>query len=130
MLKVANLFHTRGKLAQIVLTFLIISIVVIWCRSFTKLTSAGGKFTADLLLNILLYFVFFYLLFYSSYILHRRLWMTRQMNSSTTSSITPEEARTTVILGCKCQCVNVLDLDLKQCDVVYGWIWMLMSIFL
>jgi hypothetical protein len=26
--------------------------------------------------------------------------------------------------------VNVLDLDFKQCDVVYGWIWMLMSMFL
>jgi hypothetical protein len=37
-----------------------------------------------------------------------------------------------VILSCKCRCVNVnvLDLDFRQCDVVYGWIWMLMSMFL
>jgi hypothetical protein len=33
------------------------------------------------------------------------------------------------ILGCKRRCVNVLDLNLKKCDV-YGWIWMLMSMFL
>jgi hypothetical protein len=56
--------------------------------------------------------------------------MTRQMNSSTTSSIALEEARTIVILDCKRRCVTVLDSDLKQCDVVYGWIWMLMPMFL
>jgi hypothetical protein len=43
MLKVANSIHTRGKLVQIVLTFFIIDIVVIWCHSFTKLTGAKEK---------------------------------------------------------------------------------------
>jgi hypothetical protein len=47
--------------------------------------------------------------------------MTQQINSSTTSSIAPEEAQTTAIPMCKCRCVNVLDLDFKQSDVVYGW---------
>jgi hypothetical protein len=130
MLKVANSIHTRCKLVQIVLTFLVIGITVIWCHSFTKLTGAGGKSTSGLLLNILLCFVSFYLLFYSSYIFCRRLRTTQQTNSSTTSSISPEEAQTTVILDCKRRCVNALDLDLKQCDVVYGWIWMLISMFL
>jgi hypothetical protein len=131
MLKVANFIHTRGKLVQIMLTFLIIGIAVIWCHSFTKLTSAGGKSTASSLLNILLCFISFYLLFYSSYILHSRLRMIRQTNSSTTSSITPEKAQTTAILGCKHRCVNVLDLDLKQCfyGFVNAYIWMLMSMF-
>jgi hypothetical protein len=47
MLKIANFIHTRGKLAQIVLTsvnFLIIGITIIWCHSFTKLTNVGAKF--------------------------------------------------------------------------------------
>jgi hypothetical protein len=43
LLKVANSIHTRGKLVQIVLTFLILGIVVIWCHSFTKLTGVGEK---------------------------------------------------------------------------------------
>jgi hypothetical protein len=47
----------------------------------------------------LLYFVPFYLLLYSSYILRKRLQMTRQMTSSTSSSMALEEARPTAILG-------------------------------
>jgi hypothetical protein len=46
--------------------------------------------------------------------------MTRQINSSTTSSIALEEAQMTTIPMCKRRCVKVLDLDFKQCDVVYG----------
>jgi hypothetical protein len=93
------------------LNFLILGIVVIWCHSFTKLTSVGGKYTAGSLLNFLLYFVPFYLLFYSSYILRRWLRMTRQMTSSTTSSIAPEEARSTVILGTtKHRCLHMCSL--------------------
>jgi hypothetical protein len=132
MLKVANSIHTRGRLIQIVLTFLIIGITIIWCHSFTKLAGARGKSTIGLLLNTLVYFIFFYLLFYSSYILCRRLRMTRQTNSSTTSSIALEEARTTVILGYKLEYVE-LDVDVSiyvicvdvlygyECDVVYGY---------
>jgi hypothetical protein len=71
MLKVTNSIYTRDKHVQIMLTFLIIGTVVVWCHSFTKLIDIGGKFTADSLLNILLYIVYFYLLFYSSYILRR-----------------------------------------------------------
>jgi hypothetical protein len=41
LLKVANSILTRGKLVQIVLTFLILGITIIWCHSFTKLTDAG-----------------------------------------------------------------------------------------
>jgi uncharacterized membrane protein len=92
MLKVTNSIYTRGKLVQIVLTFLIIGIVVVWCHSFTKLIGAGGKSIAGLLSNILLYFVSFYLLFYSLYILHMRLRTTRQMTSSIISLIALEEA--------------------------------------
>jgi hypothetical protein len=57
------------------------------------------------------------------YILRKQLWTTRQMTSSTTSPIAPEEARTTTILGSKHQCENVFDLNLYGyiwCDVVYG----------
>jgi hypothetical protein len=100
-----------------VLTFLIIGIAVIWCHSFTKPTSAGGKYTAGSLLNFLLCLVSFYLLFYSSYILHKQLRMTWQMTSSTTSLTAPEEAWTAEILGSKHRCENVLDLNL------YGYIW-------
>jgi hypothetical protein len=58
--------------------------------------------------------------------------MTRQTNSSTTSSIALEEARTTVILGYKLEYVE-LDVDVSiyvicvdvlygyECDVVYGY---------
>jgi hypothetical protein len=46
LLKVDNSIHTRGKLVQIVLTFLIVGITVIWCHSFTKLTGVGEKYTA------------------------------------------------------------------------------------
>jgi Ca2+/Na+ antiporter len=70
MLKVANSIHTRDKLVQIMLTFLIIGITVIWFHSFIKLTNAKEKCTIGLLLNILLCFVYLYLLFYSSYIPH------------------------------------------------------------
>jgi uncharacterized membrane protein YgcG len=45
LLKVANSIHTREKLAQIVITFVILGIIIIWCHSFTKLTSVGGKCT-------------------------------------------------------------------------------------
>jgi hypothetical protein len=105
-----------------VLTFLIIGIAIICCHSFTKLTDAGGKCRADALLKFLLSFVSFDLLFYSPYILHRRLQTTRQMTSSTTSSIAPKEARTVEILGSKHRCENVFDLNLYGyiwCDVVY-----------
>jgi hypothetical protein len=77
-----------------VLTFLILGIAIIWCHYFTKLTCVGGKCT-----TCSLYFVHFYLLFYSSYIFRRSLRMTWQMTSSTTSSISPEEARSVAILG-------------------------------
>jgi hypothetical protein len=50
-------------------------------------------------LNFLLCFIPFYLLFYISYILRMRLQMIQQMTLSTTSSIAPEDARPTVILG-------------------------------
>jgi hypothetical protein len=113
-----------------VLIFLIIGIAVICCHSFTKLTGVSRKSTTGPLLNISRSFVSFYLLFYSLYILRSRLRTTQQTNSLTTSSISPDEAQTTAIRGCKRRCVNVLDLDFKQCDVVYGWIWMLMSMFL
>jgi hypothetical protein len=43
------------------------------------------------------------------------------MNSSTTSSIALEEARTAAILGSKRRCENVFDLDLYECDVVNGF---------
>jgi hypothetical protein len=46
LLKVANCIHTGEKLVQIVLTFLILGIAVIWCHSFTKLTHDGGKCTS------------------------------------------------------------------------------------
>jgi hypothetical protein len=58
--------------------------------------------------------------------------MTRQTNSSTTSSIAPEEARTTMILGSKLGHVQ-LDVDVSiyaicvdvlygyECDVVYRY---------
>jgi hypothetical protein len=52
LLKVANYIHTRGKLVQIVLTFLILGIAVIWCHSFTKLTGAEGKFTVGSLYKL------------------------------------------------------------------------------
>jgi hypothetical protein len=45
LLKVANSIHTRGKLVQIVLAFLILGIVINWCHSFTKLTGTWGKCT-------------------------------------------------------------------------------------
>jgi small-conductance mechanosensitive channel len=99
LVKVANFIHTRGKLVQIVVTFLILDITIIWCHFFTKLTGVGGKCTAGSLLTFLLYFVTFYLLFYSSYILRRWLQTTRQTTSSTTSLIAPEEARSAAILG-------------------------------
>jgi hypothetical protein len=124
MLKLANSIHTRGKLVQIVLTFLIISTAVIWCHSFTKLTSVGGKFTAGSFLNVLLCFVSFYLLFYSSYIIRRRLQTTRQTNSSTINSIALEVARTTTIFGSKLGYVE-LDVDVSIyvicADVLYGY---------
>jgi hypothetical protein len=132
MLKLANSIHTRGKLVQIVLTFLIIGTTVIWCHSFTKLTGVGGKSTAGLFLNVLLCFVSFYLLFYSSYIIRRRLQTTRQTNSSTITSIAPEVARTTTIFGSKLGYVK-LDVDVSiyvicvdvlygyECDVVYRY---------
>jgi hypothetical protein len=44
LLKVVNSIHTRGKLAQIVLTFLILDITVNWCHFFTKLIGARGKY--------------------------------------------------------------------------------------
>jgi hypothetical protein len=47
LLKVANFIHTRGILIQIVLTFLILRIAIIWFHSFTKLTGARAKCTAD-----------------------------------------------------------------------------------
>jgi hypothetical protein len=97
------------------LTFLILVITIIWCHSFTKLTSARGK-----CLNFLLYFVPFYLLFYSSYILRRRLRMTQQMTSWTTSSIAPEEARTAAILGFRRWWLHVFALDLYMDVMLYG----------
>jgi hypothetical protein len=42
----ASCSDIRGKLVQIMLTFLILGIAIIWCHSFTKLTNAGGKCTA------------------------------------------------------------------------------------
>jgi hypothetical protein len=63
-----------------------------------------------------------------------RLQTTRQMTSSTTSSIAleeaepvailgtaPEEARPTAIIGTtKRQCLHVFTLNLYECDLVYG----------
>jgi hypothetical protein len=46
LLKVANSIHTRDKLVQIVLTFLILSITINLCHSFTKLIGASEKCTA------------------------------------------------------------------------------------
>jgi hypothetical protein len=132
MLKVVNSIHTRGKPVQIVLTFLIIGIAVIWCHYFTKLTGAKGKSTTGLLLNTLVCFISFYLLFYSSYILRRRLQTTQQMNWSTTSSIAPEEVeqRWSLVVSVDVWMRMCWNCDFKQCVVVYGWIWMLMSMFL
>jgi hypothetical protein len=128
LLKVANCIHIREKLVQIVITFLILGIVVIWCHSFTKFISAGRNAQQQVhFLNILLWFVPSYLLFYLSYILRSRLRTTRQTSSSTTSSIAPEEARPTAILGTtleeearlamilstnKCRCLHVFTPDL------------------
>jgi hypothetical protein len=47
LLKVANYIHIREKLVQIVITFFILGIAVIWCHSFTKFISAGRKCTAS-----------------------------------------------------------------------------------
>jgi hypothetical protein len=44
--------------------------------------------------------------------------MTWETNLSTTSSISLKETRTVAILGCKCRCENVFDLNLYGCDVV------------
>jgi hypothetical protein len=111
LLKVANFIHTRGKLVQIMLNFLILGIAVIWCHSFTKLTGTRGKCIACSLLNFLLYFIPFYLLFYSSYILRMWLRTTRQTTSSTTSSIAPKEAPPMVILDTtKCPCLHMCSL--------------------
>jgi hypothetical protein len=107
-----------------VLAFFIIVIIIIWCHSFTKLTGVGGKSVAGLLLQILLCSVYFYLLFYSSYIICRQLWTIQQMNSSATSSIAPEEARTTVILGCKLGYVELvvsLDMNVMLCIDMTWW---------
>jgi hypothetical protein len=104
------------------LTFLILDIIVNWCHSFTNLTGAGGKCTAAGSFSKLFWFCFehLYLLFYSSYILRSRLWMTRQMTSSTTSLIALVEARLAAILGTtKCQCLHVFILDLWSCL----WMW-------
>jgi hypothetical protein len=94
------------------LTFLILCIIIIWCHSFTKLIGTEEKYIAASLLNFLLCFIYFYLLFYSSYIILRRLQTTWQMSSWTISSITPEEAWTTAILGSRHQCLHVFALDL------------------
>jgi hypothetical protein len=68
--QVANFIHTRGKVVQIVLTFLNLGTAVNWCHSFTKLTGAGEKCTpADSLSKLLHCFEHLYLLIYSSYIL-------------------------------------------------------------
>jgi hypothetical protein len=131
------------------LTFLILGITVIWCHSFTKLTGVGRKCTAAGSLSKLFSLRLpFYILFYSSYILCSQLRMTRQMTSSTTSSIALEEARPMAILGTtleeearpmailgttleeearlalilgttKCRCLYVFTLDLWSC------LWML-----
>jgi hypothetical protein len=45
LLKVANSIPIRDKLVQIMLTFLILGIAVIWCHSFTKFIGAEGKYT-------------------------------------------------------------------------------------
>jgi hypothetical protein len=126
---VANSIHTRDKLVQIVLIFLILGIAIIWCHYFTKLTSAGKNAHQVHFLNFLLCFVHFHLLFYSSYILRRRLWTTRHITSSTTSSKAPEEARPAAILGTtKRRCLHVFTLDFYERDLVYGcyvvYIWM------
>jgi membrane glycosyltransferase len=130
LLQVANSIHTRDKLVQIVLTFLIFGIVVNWCNSFTKLIGAGGKCTTAGSLSklFLLYFEPLYLLIYSSYILRSQLWTTRQTTLSITSSIALEEARSTVILctileeeearltailgTTECRCLHLFTLDL------------------
>jgi hypothetical protein len=93
------------------LNFLILGIAVIWCYSFTKLTGAEGKCTADSLLTFLFYFIYFYLLFYSYYILRRWLRTTRQTTSSITSSLAPEEARPVATLGTtKRRCLHICTL--------------------
>jgi hypothetical protein len=56
LLQVANSIHTRGKLVQIMLTFLILGIAVNWCHSFTKLIGAEGKCTVGGSLSKLVYF--------------------------------------------------------------------------
>jgi hypothetical protein len=43
LLKVANCIHIREKFVQIVLTFLILGITIIWCHSFTRFTDTERK---------------------------------------------------------------------------------------
>jgi hypothetical protein len=127
LLKVANSIHTSGKLVQIVLTFLILGITIIWCHSLTKLTSAGGKCIAGSLSKLFTlrcnFLSTLLLVIYPSW----RLQMTQERTSSTTSSIALEEAQPVVILGTtpeeearlaailgttKCRCLHVFTLDL------------------
>jgi hypothetical protein len=96
-------------------------------------------------LNFLLCFVSFYLHFYSSYIFRMRLRTTRQMTSSTISSIAPEEARPAVILGTtleeevrlaailgttKCQCLHVFTLDLYVYMDLWSCLWILYCVWM
>jgi hypothetical protein len=41
MVIVRVIIHTTGKHVQIMQTFLILSIAIIWCHFFTKLTGIG-----------------------------------------------------------------------------------------
>jgi hypothetical protein len=67
LLKVANCIHIREKLVQIVLTFLILGIVVIWYHSFTKFTGAGRKCTVTGSLSKLFYFGLYISIYSFSY---------------------------------------------------------------
>jgi hypothetical protein len=113
------------------LTFLILGIAVNWCHLPSWNLLVPGENAQHVHFPKFLYcFVPFYLLFYSFYILRRWLRMTQQMTSSTSSSISPEEARPTVTLGTtpeeeawlaailgttKCRCLHVFTLDMWSC---------------
>jgi hypothetical protein len=101
MLKVTNSICIRGKLVQIVLTFLIICIDVVLVPLLHQTYQRQGKIHSRFASKHFALLCIFLSTFYSSYILRRWLQMTRQMNSSTTSSLASEEAGTVAILGSK-----------------------------